>query len=208
MSVKVNHLLHTLSKHKGPQYTNRFKVRLPVFNIPLIQKALGHEDANGDELNVLCTSVKIPEINLQQALAREHGPRSPINMTSGFDIGKADFTFIDTQNGLVRTYLETWTDSLIDQYGRIAHYDDIKRNIYVDALDREGKNTLTVKLIDCVPTLRQSYNFSNEVGKPLEINATFQVANYEITTANENKFDKNLRKVRSAIGIARELGLF
>ena len=195
MSLNVREFMHTLAKHQGPQYTNRYRVRMPTYNLPLIEKALGYEDANGRELNVLCKSVDIPSLDLVTGVSRKAGSREAFPHATGFSVGDVNITFIETANGLVRTYMEGWFDSIIDAYGQVGFYKDIVRDIYVDSLDKEGNVTMTVRLLDCYPSIRGAYTFAEGEGAPLEIATTLKVKNYEIITGTEGKVNKVIDKV-------------
>ena len=195
MSLNVREFMHTLSKHGGPQYANRFRVTLPVRRLPLIEKALGYEDANGAELNVLCTAVDIPGFDLVTGAARKHGPREAIEIPTGFQVQTSNMTFVDTSNGMIRTYFEGWFDSIVDKYGHVDYYDNIIENITVTALDKEGNSTMSVRLLGCYPTTRGSYTYSNEDSNPLEIAVTMNVNNYEIVTSTEGSVQRTINKI-------------
>jgi len=187
--------MHTLAKHQGPQYTNRYRVRMPTYNLPLIEKALGYEDANGRELNVLCSSVDIPSFDLVTGAERKTGSRAAFAHPTGYNIGTANFRFIETANGLVRTYIEGWFDSIVNEYGQVAFYKDIVRDIYVDSLDKEGNVTMTVRLMDCYPTTRSEYAYSDDNSNtPLQIDVQMQVKNYEIITGTEGKVQRFIER--------------
>jgi hypothetical protein len=195
MSLNVREFMHTLSKHGGPQYSNRFRVTLPVRRLPLIEKALGYEDANGAELNVLCTSVDIPGFDLLTKVERKHGPRESVQMPSGFNVQTSTMQFVDTSNGLIRTYFEGWFDSIVDEYGHVDYYDNIIENITITSLDKEGNAGISVRLLGCYPSTRGTYTYSNENQGPLTIGVTFNVNNYEIVTSTEGKVQRTINKI-------------
>ena len=205
MTLDVKRFMHTLSKHGGPQYTNRFQVRLPVLNLPLFEKALGYEDANGSELNVLCKSVKVPGFDLELQATRKHGPRAGLGHATSFKHTETELVFVDTANGIIRTYFELWFDSIVDEQGRIAYYKDSVKDIHIDSLDKEGNVTMTTRLMDCLPTTRMSYNFGNDESKPLEITVTLQVANTEMKTGTEAKVNKAIGKITKANRFIRDI---
>lgn len=206
MTLDVRRFMHTLSKHGGPQYTNRFQVRLPVINLPLIEKALGYEDANGSELNVLCKSVRVPGFDLEMKAERKHGSRAPLAHATGFQVSETQLVFTDTANGLIRTYFENWFDSIVDDHGRVAYYSDSVRDIHVDTLDKEGNVTMSTRLMDCFPKTRLSYDLSNaSADTPLELTVTLQVANYEMKTGTEAKVNKAIGKITKANRFIRDI---
>jgi len=171
----------------------------------LIEKALGYEDANGAELNVLCTAVDIPGFDLLTGVERKHGPREALSIPTGFNVTESVMTFVDTSNGLIRTYFEAWTDAIVNRYGHVEYYDNIVENITVTSLDREGNGGLSVRLLGCYPSTRASYQFANENSDPLSISVTMSVNNYEIITETEGKVDRTLNKITRFGKILREL---
>lgn len=204
MTLKVSKLLHTFARHGGAQRTNKFRVRFPSLRMSLINRALGYDQADTTDLNVLCVDAEVPGMTLDTAV-RKHGPRSGTQVAAGYEVKNAAFTFLETTDGLIRTYLEHWFDNIIDEYGHLAFYDDISTDIYVDTLDAEGNVTMTVRLMGCYPLTRATYKVSNDDNKAMELSVEFFVKDIDMTTGREGKIQDSIRDARRVVNAVRGL---
>ena len=204
MTLKISKMLHTLSKNGGIQQSNKFRVRVPSLRMGIVDRALGYDKADPYDLNILCSSATIPGINYETA-TRQHGTFSAQQTVTGYEVDNATFTFIETSNGIVRTWIEHWMDSIIDEYGRVAFVNDISQDMFVETLDREGNVTMVTRLLACYPLTRPQYTVSNDNDKPIEITVQFFVKDYEIVTGTEQKISNKIRDAKRVINVANQI---
>jgi len=124
-----------ISKHKGFQDTNRFRVILPSVHY-------------GDDIvamNAFCREVDFPGRILDTIQRRTY--HKAVYIPVGYTNDSVNMTFTETRNNIVSRYLDHWMSTVVSPFdGLTAYRDDIARDIFIMREDREGKITYAVLL--------------------------------------------------------------
>jgi|SaaInlStandDraft_1057018.scaffolds.fasta_scaffold289357_1 hypothetical protein len=174
--------LRGLLSSDGLAAGNRWMVVLPPLNGK--RKIGGGSPSNysADDLNVLCTSARIPGKQLR-TIERTVGVVSS-RTAVGFEPGDAAFTFYLTHDYTVRKYFQDWIDCVISRSPPydVGFFDEYKGDILVKQLDKKGAHSYTSKLKDAYPVNIAEVELNNQAQTAaLELTVTIAYKDYEVT---------------------------
>lgn len=143
-------LFEYLSKNRGIQTSSRYRVII----IP----------QNGDQQVFLCPLAQIPSKKLKSYGDFLSGAMSPIPAVYGIEYNNNLFDFAIEGNWNSRKYFEDWqTVATIDANGlsglgtggtlvnRVGYFDELKRDIKIEALSQTNEINYTILLRECIP---------------------------------------------------------
>lgn len=144
--MNVNRIIAEISKRDGLAKNNRFRVIV--------------QGDSSETLDTLCETAILPGRAI-----------STNEYTNGKQLYKVPYTFINsevtltfllTNDYFVRTFFDTWMNSVVDFEGFRANYkSDYVRDVTIEQLDGVNNRVYGVKLINAFPLNINEVNLSN-----------------------------------------------
>lgn len=170
MTLSIDKFRAGLDRHGGVARNNKFRIILPQ---------LQGIQADSVDLNLFATNVELPGKDLE-TIDRKVGVRNATKHAVTYSITDLTITFIETNNGFVKSYIDKWQELAIDPVTGMTYYRrDYEKDITVDHLDPTGKNTFRYILRGCFPKVRSTFSYDNDAkDEILRFPVSFEVKDY------------------------------
>ena len=182
MDYRTDSLRGLLMQENGLASNNRWLVILPPISGKPKVGGGACDQYNTNDLNVMCTSARIPGKQLQ-TIERRVGVVSN-KVAVGFETGEAAFTFYLTHKYTARKYFQDWMDRVVSRSPPydVGFFDDYKEDMYVQQQDKLGERVAITKLKECFPVNIAEIELNNQAqSAAIELTVTIAYKDYELT---------------------------
>ena len=153
-------------KGHGLARTNRFIVGFGV--PPLVQK----DKYNLEMVQLFCETASIPGINIATQPNRSFGEQREIPYDRNFEPVTLNF-YVD-QAMTVKSFFDTWLDTVIDPRSRtINYYDEYVTDISITVVGLNDENIYTINLYEAYPKNIQSINLDQNNKDIMKLGVVF-----------------------------------